>query len=470
MPTTVTMPKWGLTMTAGTVANWLASEGDLVTAGSPILTVETEKAVDDVEAPADGVLRKIVAATGSEVPVMGVVAIIAAPDETISDEDIAALVAAAGPVAASTGAAAPRVKRPPRAATRDGSGRVNASPAARKLAEQLSVNLESVEATGPGGRITSDDVERAAAAAARTAAAPRQVSLELADGRKLAALVAGPTNANPALVFLHGLGGSQTTWTNLLPAFADRYRIAAIDLPGHGGSDKSDPAATDYSLAGLAAAIGDAIAGNGLAPAVLIGHSLGGAVALQIALDRPKLVRGLVLIDSAGLGPEISPELLDRIEAEPSRDETRRLLELFFADPRFVLDRGIDEMYRAQTSPGADAALKAVTVSVFNRDGQRINLRPRLAEIQKPVHLIWGELDRVIPLHHAWSASSFLPYAWIDVLEGAGHVPQVEASEATIQAIDEFLRALPPPGALAAPADPDQSDTGAQEPAAEATA
>lgn len=461
MPTMVTMPKWGLTMTAGTITNWLANEGDTVTAGTPILTVETEKAVDDVEAPADGVLRKIVAGTGSEVPVMGVVAVIAAAGEVLPDDELDALVAAAGPATAAPAAgAAPRVQRPPRAAARDASGRVNASPAARKLADQLNVSLESVEATGPGGRITIGDVERAAASAAQAAAAPRQEMIELADGRKLAVLLAGPANANPTLVFLHGLGGSLSTWTNLMPAFADRYRVAAFDLPGHGASDKPDPAATDYSLAGLASAVSEAIASANLAPAVLIGHSLGGAVALQLVLDRPKLVRGLVLIDSAGLGPEISPELLDRIEAEPSRDEIRQLLELFFENKKLVLDRGIDEMLRGQTSPGADAALKAVAAAAFNRDGQVINLRSRLNEVTAPVHLIWGEHDRVLPLHHAWSASSFLPYVWIDVLEEIGHVPQVEAPEATSAAIDQFLSALPPAGALAPEAaEPDSAET-----------
>jgi pyruvate dehydrogenase E2 component (dihydrolipoamide acetyltransferase) len=458
MPTMVTMPKWGTTMTAGTVTNWLASEGDTVSAGAPIVTVETEKAVDDVEAPADGVLRKIVAGTGSEVPVMGVVAVIAAPDEAITDAEIAVLIAAAGqPMASAATAPAPRVSRPARAAVGDATGRVNASPAARRLADQLNVSLESIAGTGPGGRITSDDVERAATVAAQAAAAPRRESIALADGRTLAALVAGPTNANPSLVFLHGLAGSLTTWTNLMPAFVDRYRVAAIDLPGHGGSDKTDPAATDYSLAALASAVGEAIAGAGLAPAVLIGHSLGGAVAVQIALDRPKLVQGLVLIDSAGLGPDVSPLLLDRIEAVPGREEARRLLELFFEDQRLVLDRGVDELLKMLTSPGADAALKAVVASAFSRDGQRINLRPRLSELRTPVQLIWGERDRVLPLHHAWSASSFLPYAWIDILEGVGHVPQVEAPAATIAMIEQFLRALPPPGALArvGPAEPE---------------
>ena len=138
MPTLVTMPKWGLTMQSGTVTGWIASEGETVVAGAPLLTVETEKAVNDVEAPADGVLAKIVADTGAEVPVSGPVAVIAAPGETLSDDEIAArLGGAAGAPTAATGAVtetAAEGARAGRPAARDASGRVNASPAARRLA------------------------------------------------------------------------------------------------------------------------------------------------------------------------------------------------------------------------------------------------------------------------------------------------------------------------------------------------
>ena len=84
MPTIVTMPKWGLTMTTGTITSWIASEGDEVAEGAPLLTVETEKAVNDVEAPAEGVLVKIVAGTGDEIPVMGALAVIAAKGEIVT--------------------------------------------------------------------------------------------------------------------------------------------------------------------------------------------------------------------------------------------------------------------------------------------------------------------------------------------------------------------------------------------------
>jgi pyruvate dehydrogenase E2 component (dihydrolipoamide acetyltransferase) len=443
MPTIVTMPKWGLTMTSGTITGWSREEGDPVTEGVPLLTVETEKAVDDIEAPASGVLRKIVAAVGSEVPVMGAVAVITAPGEDLSDEDVQTLVATTGGATAPAVGATPRVAREGRQAARDASGRVNASPAARKRAGELGIDLATVEATGPGGRITSEDVERAAAAEVASAAAPRTEVAELADGTRITALMAGPADATETIVFLHGLGGSQSTWASVLGHFAESYRIAAVDLPGHGASDKPSPDSTDYSISGLAAKLGEFLEKLELAPAVLIGHSLGGATALQLALDRPKLVRALALVNSAGLGAEISGELLDRIESAPSRDEARQLLELFFQDRRFVLERGIDDMHAARNAPGADEAVKAIAASAFTRYGQNIVLADRLSELEAPLLVVWGELDRVLPSTHAVVAVTALPNAWLEIMEGVGHVPQVEAAPAFAAIVNRWLASLP---------------------------
>ncbi len=445
MPTIVTMPKWGLTMTSGTITGWSREEGDPVTEGVPLLTVETEKAVDDVEAPASGVLRKIVAAVGSEVPVMGAVAVITAPGEDLSDEDVQALVATTSGGTTVIGGASPRAAREGRQAARDASGRVNASPAARKRAGELGIDLATVVATGPGGRITSDDVERAAADVAASAAAPRTEVVDLADGTRIAALVAGPADATETLVFLHGLGGSQSTWASVLGDFAETYRVAAVDLPGHGASEKPSPDSTDYSVSGLARQLGELLEKLELVPAVLIGHSLGGATALQLALDRPKFVRALVLVDSAALGVEINGELLDRIESEPSRDEARRLLELFFQDRRFVLERGIDEMYAARNAPGADDAVKAIAASAFTRHGQNLVLADRLGEVEVPLLVIWGEVDRVIPSTHAVAALTALPTAWLEIMEGVGHVPQVEAAPAFAAIVNRWLLSIPRP-------------------------
>jgi pyruvate dehydrogenase E2 component (dihydrolipoamide acetyltransferase) len=194
----------------------------------------------------------------------------------------------------------------------------------------------------------------------------------------------------------------------------------------------------------MAAKIGELLEKLELAPAVLIGHSLGGATALQLVLDRPKLVRALALVNSAALGSEINGELLDRVESEPSRDEARRLLELFFQDRRFVLERGIDETHAARNAPGADDAVKAIAGNAFTRRGQNLVLTNRLGELEVPLLVIWGELDRVIPSRHAVAAIAAQPTAWLEIMEGVGHVPQVEAAPAFAAIVNRWLVSIPP--------------------------
>jgi pyruvate dehydrogenase E2 component (dihydrolipoamide acetyltransferase) len=440
MATVVKMPKWGLTMTAGTVTDWLYEEGAEVSEGDPIFTVETEKAVNDVEAPADGVLLKIVASQGEEVPVSGPVAIIAAPGETISDDDLASLIAEAspaksGPAARSAAAAGARAAR---SASRDDSGRVNASPAARRRAQELGIDLATVEATGPDGRITSEDVERAAAEAGADPT-PREERVRFADGRELNVLLAGAGSGAP-LVFLHGLGGSQSTWQVVLGDLVERHRVAAIDLPGHGASDKSGTA--DYSVVGIASAITGAIQILGLEKPLLVGHSLGGAVALRIAAQSPDTVTGVVAMDSAGLGAEISDSLTSIMGGTPGPDTARSLLALFYEDQKLVVDRAIQEMAQSQQAEGAWPAQQAVANAAFADGTQRDAVRIDPASVKAPVLLLWGERDRVLPSAHATAALALFPDATLAILPGIGHVPQVEAAARTAQLIARFARSL----------------------------
>jgi pyruvate dehydrogenase E2 component (dihydrolipoamide acetyltransferase) len=310
----------------------------------------------------------------------------------------------------------------------------------RRLAAELGVDLAAVEATGPGGRITSDDVERAAAAMA-VDPTPREELVTLADGRSIAALVAGPGDA-PKIVFIHGLGGSLSTWQMVLGELADRYRVAAIDLPGHGQSDKSAPDVADYSVPGLAAAIAEALRALKVTPAIVVGHSLGGAVAMEVAVEHPADVAGLVLVDSAGLGNEIAGVLIDLMEGVPGKETARGLLELFFEDQRLVADRGIDEMAQTQVSPGAWEAQRAVAAAAFDRSGQRLTIRGRVGDVECPTLVVWGAKDRVIPLDHAIAALSALPDAVLRIMPVVGHVPQVEDAPGLARAIDRFARSL----------------------------
>jgi pyruvate dehydrogenase E2 component (dihydrolipoamide acetyltransferase) len=263
----------------------------------------------------------------------------------------------------------------------------------------------------------------------------------LPDGMYLLYVLAG--HGDPPLVFLHGLGASQNIWQAVLPAFAEHHRVFALDLPGHGQSDKPAPEATDYSLAGIARVVAEALDVLELAPVVLIGHSLGGAVALQVALEQPDKVSRLVLVDSAGLGDEINPEILDRIEAEPSREEARKELALFFHDPHNILESGVEDLYQQHAEPGAWDALRVITAATFSRDGQRTGLPSRLGEVKVPTLILWGAEDRVIPATHANVGAQALNDAQVVVLEEIGHVPQIEDAAGFVRAVERFLAARP---------------------------
>lgn len=155
MSVTVTMPKLGLTMKTGKVSKWLKAEGDAVTKGEALFEVETDKITNTVEAPEDGVLFQIVAPAGSTVPVQEVVGVIAAPGETPERLEAGQAGAPAG------GAAKPAAKAAAKAATAEAPSapkEVLASPAAKRVARELGVDLAKVAGTGPGGRITEGDV------------------------------------------------------------------------------------------------------------------------------------------------------------------------------------------------------------------------------------------------------------------------------------------------------------------------
>jgi len=374
------------------------------------------------------------------VPVSGPVAIIAAPGETITEENLASLIAEASPnkAAAASTAAAAGGARAARAASRNESGRVNASPAARRRAQELGIDLTAVEATGPDGRITSEDVERAAAEAGADPT-PREERIALNDGRELSVLLAGEGDGAP-LIFLHGLGGSQSTWQVVLGDLVDRHRVAAIDLPGHGASDRS--AEADYSISGIALAVTEAIDKLGLRKPVLIGHSLGGAVALRIAAENANTISGVVAIDSAGLGDEISAALTDLMAGAAGPETARGLLQLFYQDQKLVNDRGVTEMAAMQQVDGAWVAQQAVARAAFADGQQQEAARVDPASIHLPVLLIWGEHDGVLPMQHAVDALPKFPDASLAIVRNVGHVPQVENPTRTATLITRFSKSV----------------------------
>lgn len=166
MATEIYMPQLGLTMTAGTVLRWLKAEGDPVQKGEPVLEIETDKVVVEIEAPVTGVLGPILAAEEAVVPIGHIISYVLAPGEEAPIQEKAPAEDGAGPSLAVSGEA-----EMPRSITRVGR-MPGASPKARRLAEHLGVDLAIVQGTGPGGRIVAEDVERAAKRAQTPAPAP----------------------------------------------------------------------------------------------------------------------------------------------------------------------------------------------------------------------------------------------------------------------------------------------------------
>ena len=165
MATEIRMPQFGVSMETGTVAQWLKAEGDTVKAGDVLASIETEKLTNDVVSEVDGVLLKIVAQEGEDVPVQGLMAYVGQPGEALPDGG-----GTTAPAAADT---APAAAEPvPAAAGQMSGGRVKASPLARRIAARLGVDLSQVTPGGTSGRIRADDVRAYAAQAPAAPAAP----------------------------------------------------------------------------------------------------------------------------------------------------------------------------------------------------------------------------------------------------------------------------------------------------------
>jgi len=160
----VVMPQMGADMQEGTILRWLKREGDAVQRGEIIAEIETDKANVEIEAYESGILRRILLPEGTTVPVGQVIAVVAAPEDDISQYEAAAAPTVAAGVARPEPVAAVPERPPPAEA-----GRVHASPAARRLAEELGVDLSRVQGTGPDGRILRRDIEEAAAKAVEAA-------------------------------------------------------------------------------------------------------------------------------------------------------------------------------------------------------------------------------------------------------------------------------------------------------------
>jgi pimeloyl-ACP methyl ester carboxylesterase len=279
--------------------------------------------------------------------------------------------------------------------------------------------------------------------------APSTASELTVAGRRVRYRVSGD---GPTVVMLHGIGRSLEDWSAQHALLQERFRVVSLDLAGFGGSE---PLAEPCSLPALAGFVerfldADEVAG----PVHLVGNSLGGAVAMQVAAQAPHRVRSLALVDSAGFGREVSLTLrllairpLARLLlAHPTRSGARQVERSIFHDPAFATDERIEHAYRLAHRPHAGRVLLETARSLGTLRGVRPEWRHRLldavAELGIPVLVVWGSKDRILPAAHLNAAAARLPNARTHLFEDTGHMPQIERADAFSRLVTDFWRPL----------------------------
>jgi pimeloyl-ACP methyl ester carboxylesterase len=271
-------------------------------------------------------------------------------------------------------------------------------------------------------------------------------------GHRVRYLSAG---SGPAVVLIHGITSSADTWAAAMSGLAHDHTVIAPDLLGHGASAKPRG---DYSLGAYASGVRDLLAALGHDHVTVVGHSLGGGVAMQFAYQFPERTQRLVLVSSGGLGREVN--LLLRAAALPGAELVLPFLVPGWLD-RVVegagwagarlgirLRQDLGEMVRGFLSLNdaeARAAFLHTLRAVIDPGGQRVSGHDRLyLTANLPTLLLWGERDPIIPVSHAHAAHAAMPGSRLEVFAASGHFPHMDDTFRFVEAMRDFLATTDP--------------------------
>ncbi|MGH3355364.1 MAG: alpha/beta fold hydrolase [Nocardioidaceae bacterium] len=256
--------------------------------------------------------------------------------------------------------------------------------------------------------------------------------------------------SGPALLLLHGLGCDHRTWLPVLSQLSQRFTVVAPDLLGHGRSAK--PRA-DYSVGGYANGMRDLLTVLGIDKATVVGHSLGGGVAMQFAYQFPERTERLCLIAPGGMGPEVSALLraitlpgaslvMGALAVKPVRRVGRTALDVLSRTGCSRLrDAGeLGDIYEQLADPAMRAAFRHVVRGVIDWRGQIVTMTDRayLTE-HMPMCVVWGSDDAIIPVGHADVVGECAPGARVEVVEDAGHFPHKDYPARFVEILTDFV-------------------------------
>jgi pimeloyl-ACP methyl ester carboxylesterase len=259
----------------------------------------------------------------------------------------------------------------------------------------------------------------------------------------------------PVLLLLHGMAADHTTWNDVIPRLAKRYTVVAPDLLGHGESDK--PRA-DYSVGGYANGMRDLLTVLGVDKVTVVGHSLGGGVAMQFAYQYPERTERLVLVSAGGLGREVGASI--RVVTLPGFDVAMGMLTLpgvrqlttsvlrLASETGLPATRDLDELADIVArlhDPRARRALRHVVSACVDWRGQIISMVDRAYLTRAmPICVVWGDDDRVIPTRHSNTARQIAPGAVVEIIGDSGHFPHKDHPERFVEILDEFIGSTEP--------------------------
>jgi len=273
-------------------------------------------------------------------------------------------------------------------------------------------------------------------------------------GHRRAFRIAG---SGPVILMLHGVGDNSTTWGTVHAKLAQRFTVIAPDLLGHGESDK--PRA-DYTLAAFANGVRDLLIALGVDRVTLVGHSLGGGIAMQFAYQYPQFVERVVLVSAGGVTKDVSLAL--RLAAMPMGAEALSVLRVPGGVPALELvgravgnvvgstkfGRDVPSMPRligGLRKPGAVAAFARALRAVVDTRGQFVTMLDRTYLMHDlPVQIIWGADDLIIPVSHARLAHEEIAGSRLEIFEKSGHMPHRDHPNRFVAIVEQFIDSTDP--------------------------
>ncbi|WP_366654687.1 alpha/beta fold hydrolase [Fodinicurvata sp. EGI_FJ10296] len=424
----LTLPRLGETMETGRIVEWLKQPGEHFRRGETIAEIETDKTVVELPALTNGTILEILAEPGAEVTVD-------MPLARIEDENAADATTVPGTSEDVTGPAGQSATPEPsdvgsvqrQQHEMPESARKRATPAARRIARQTGVDIETIVGTGPRGRVETADIRQENGNSAGTGNADRsRERIEVSGGHLAVRRWPAKGKRRATALLLHGFAADGSTWLPIGPLLADAgIEAIAFDLPSHGTSTV-DPT----TIEALSALVRQAATALAPMPDIIVAHSMGALVAADLAASGEIAgLRRLMLISPAGMGHTVNYEILQALAWADTADSIELLLREIGGNlppPPLAVCRQI--LAQNQSHPH----LPDLADDLAGLAGQRHSLPRRLESLSIPVLVIMGTEDVMFP----WvQVASLPPTTAIHLIDGGSHIPHWEVPETIVKLI-----------------------------------